>query len=307
LSHLRSIEIRRILTSLDQGRTLPFDQRKAIQGGLVFAILFMVSVMALALTKSRAGAGGSLAALLLMTLMFVFRPSQNKHSMAAHPATGLRSIQIRRAVVAIAITGLFAGGFLAFSGRALLRAEVQGGSDGRFCIMPGLISGISDHFPFGTGLASFETAFTAYRDPDCGVYTVWNRAHDVYLEAVFTLGIAGVVLVAFGLAVILSCLVRGITARRRLRYIPESGFALVLLLVVHSAFDFSIQISGLAIFVAATLAPIVMVCVADSKAGSKTKRKRTANESVTGPQPAATEPRHRLGAQPISDIKSRRI
>jgi hypothetical protein len=282
LNHVRSIEIRRILTSLDQGRKLPSDQRKAIRRGLIFAVLFILSVMALALTKSRAGVGGSFAALLLMTLLFVFRPSQNKHSISAYPASGLRSIRIRRAVMAIAITGLFAAGFLAFAGRALLRAEVQGGSDGRFCIMPGLISGISDHFPFGTGLASFETAFTAYRDPDCGVYTVWNRAHDVYLEAAFALGLAGVVLVAFGLAFILSCLVRGITSRRRLRYIPESGFGLILLLVVHSAFDFSLQISGLAIVVAAILAPIVMVCGADPRAGTRSKRERVIHERETG-------------------------
>jgi len=71
-------------------------------------------------------------------------------------------------------------------------------------------------------------------------------------------------------------------ARRRLRYVPESGFAVVLLLVVHSAFDFSIQISGLAIFVAATLAPIVVVCVADLKVGSKNRRNRTIQTSVAG-------------------------
>ncbi|MBD8665454.1 O-antigen ligase family protein [Rhizobium sp. CFBP 8752] len=286
-SHLRCVGVRRILTSLDQGRGLPFDQRKAVRGALSFAILFMVSVTALVLTKSRAGVAASFAALLLMTLLFVFRSSQNKHPVPALRSTGLRSIRVGAFLIAIALTGLFAAGFLSFSGRALLRAEVQGASDGRFCIMPGLGSGVSDHFPFGTGLASFETAFTAYRDPDCGVYTVWNRAHDVYFEAVFALGVAGIFIIAFGLAFVLSCLVRGMAARRRLRYVPESGFAVVLLLLVHSAFDFSIQISGLAIFVAATLAPIVVVCVADPKVGSKNRRNRTIQTSVAGQLPSA--------------------
>ncbi|RZI54038.1 MAG: O-antigen ligase domain-containing protein, partial [Pseudomonas sp.] len=72
-NHLRCVEVRRILTSLDQGRGLPFDQRKAVRGALSFAILFMVSVTALVLTKSRAGVAASFAALLLMTLLFVLR------------------------------------------------------------------------------------------------------------------------------------------------------------------------------------------------------------------------------------------
>jgi hypothetical protein len=146
-----------------------------------------------------------------------------------------------------------------FGGRTLLRAEIQGVGDTRYCIMPGILSAIANQFPFGAGLASFENVFPAYRDPDCGLYGMWNRAHNVYLEGLFTFGIVFVVLAGTAIVMLARFLIIGLKKRRGLRFAPETGVSALLLIVVHSAFDFSLQISGMAVILSALMAPLVTI------------------------------------------------
>lgn len=57
------------------------------------------------------------------------------------------------------------------------------------------IKAISDTFPFGTGLGTFETVYAAYEDPNLVSATYVNHAHNDYLQVVLELGAAGILLI----------------------------------------------------------------------------------------------------------------
>ncbi|WP_117196266.1 O-antigen ligase family protein [Rhizobium terrae] len=278
---LQSLDWRRFLRTFEERRQLPDDQRSAMTWGLIYGVCVLLPLVALMLTKSRAGIGTSFIAFLLITITSILRPKipRGTEIMRREAAVSYKKVIIA-VLTAIAVSVLF----FSLTGRALLRAEVQGLEDGRFCVLPGITSAIVDHFPFGTGLASFQEVFPGYRDPGCGITWVWNRAHNVYLEGLFGLGAAGILLPLMGLCLLLIFLVRGSKRRRRLHVIPEIGFASLLLVLLHSAFDFSLQISGFAIFLAATLGPIVTICLAPRTKASQ--RKRTQLNVQAQAQPA---------------------
>jgi hypothetical protein len=165
--------------------------------------------------------------------------------------------------------------FLAFGGRVLWRAQVQGGDDGRFCVMPGIWALVRDNFPLGSGLSSFIEIFPAYRDYRCGISGVWDMAHNFYLEGLVTLGIAFVVLAILAVSSLLFIFVTGLRTRQNFRFGAEIGMASLVLVAIHSAFDFSLQISGLAIFYAALLAPLTTLSL-----NAPGRRIRRQNEDV---------------------------
>ncbi|TCR65048.1 hypothetical protein [Rhizobium sp. BK376] len=75
---------------------------------------------------------------------------------------------VRWAIASIVILAVF----LVLGGQVLLRAQVRGSDDGRFCILPGIFRALSDHYLVGTGFGTFQWIFPAYRDPGCGIWGV---------------------------------------------------------------------------------------------------------------------------------------
>jgi hypothetical protein len=223
-------------------------------GSWLFAAL-----IALMLTKSRAGLLSCVLAIACLFVCRLFRRSHGRRIGADPLRSGRSSSWLRRGItLALVALALLITVHL-LGGRTLLRAETQGLGDTRYCVMPGIVSAIFNQLPFGSGLASFEDVFPAYRDPDCGLYGIWNRAHNVYLEGLFTFGIMFVVLAGFAIVMLLGFFAIGLRKRRGMRFAPEAGLAALLLVAVHSAFDFSLQISGLAVIFAALLAPLVTI------------------------------------------------
>jgi O-antigen ligase len=130
-----------------------------------------------------------------------------------------------------------------------------------------VIDAIKDNPWFGTGFGTFEQVFPVYRDPECGLSGLWDRAHNVFLEGSLGLGLPFAVVVLFGLVYLLSIFLIGYRTRQRFQIVPVAGMGILLLVVLHSMVDFSIQIPGVAAYVAAALGAAVSISLARKRSG----------------------------------------
>ncbi|WP_152045253.1 O-antigen ligase family protein [Aureimonas psammosilenae] len=228
---------------------LPLKSRKSAEDWslAILVLAASVTIFALFLTTSRAGIGSTLAAFCFLILLM------NGLAPLRGPATwGQR---LRRASLALALAAigcLFA--LLLLGGQTLRRAELRGLDDARFCFLPGIWRAAVEAWPFGTGAGTFELAFLPFRDPACGIYGAFDKAHNFYLEGLVTLGIGFVAAAAVVYAILVTVLLRGLVRRRRFAFVPAIGLSLLLLLTMHDLVDFSLQIPGIAIWVAILMA-----------------------------------------------------
>lgn len=207
---------------------------------------FAATLVALFLTQSRGGIASSLIALgcaALLTALLVGKPED----------------RLRQAVLAFAVVCALGLSLAVFGGRTLVRLAMASDVDPRFCMLPSILRLLEDNWFAGTGLGTFRLAFPPYRDAACGIYGLWDRAHNLYLEGWISLGVVFPVLMVVGLGVVVSVVVTGIRERRRMRIVPIAGAAILLLVALHSAVDFSLQIPGVAVFVAAALSAVAGV------------------------------------------------
>ncbi len=214
---------------------------------LLQALSCLVIVVALFLTQSRGAAGATFIACVVTIVTMASRPLTADHRKEApSPWRGY----------AIAMTGvlLVIGIFLLFAGRSAYRMAEQGGDDARWCAFGSTISAIRDNWLLGTGFGAFQDVFPVYRDASCaGIFGVWERAHNFFLEGYLGLGVPFAIAAVVGYGVMIGVLARGIRTRHRLRFIPVSGLAALLLATLHSLVDFSLQIPGLSVYFAALM------------------------------------------------------
>lgn len=237
---------------------------------LGYGLWFSTSLIALMLTKSRAGLLSCLVAIACLLVLRLFRRPK-RHRIGRPFAAPRIAPWLKRGLQLVAILLVLFLVLQIFGGRTLLRAEAQGGGDSRYCVMPGILSAVANQFPWGAGLASFEDVFPGYRDPACGLYGVWNRAHNFYLEGVFTFGLMFVIMAVVAFLMLFRFFWIGLRQRRGLRFGPEIGLSALLLVAIHSVFDFSLQISGMAVIVAVLLAPLVTISLNPPGKSSSTR------------------------------------
>jgi hypothetical protein len=108
-----------------------------------------------------------------------------------------------------------------------------------------VLRAIGDNWLSGTGLGSFADIFPLYQP--LSVVGFVDLAHDDYLENALELGVPAACLL-FGAVLYLGgrCLV-GVFRRRRDVIYPFAGVAATVLVGVHSALDFSLQIPAVAV------------------------------------------------------------
>lgn len=255
----KDVDFRRFLSTLAQPRPQAKGWSVERRQGLFYAGLLAASLLALLMTKSRAGVGLTFVSLsLLGILLGSTRYSRTQRaSFASRPKVGIA----RRLGLLVGLPLIFLVILAVLGGNVLLRAEVRGAEDPRFCTLPGIVASVKDHFPWGSGLASFQEVFPAYRDPACGVFATWDKAHNVYLEGTLTLGIMFPLVAVIVMGSLVHILVRGIRERREYRFAACLGLAALLLVALHSAVDFSLQIPGFSLVFALLMGPVVSICL----------------------------------------------
>ena len=242
---LKSISLRSLFE-----KAMRFDLRWGDRYARVLAqaALSALTAIALFLTQSRGAVGAAFLATTIEVALFAMRPM----------TTDQLSSTWNRWRRPAAIAGLIAatvGAFDVFAERSVYRMQEAGTEDSRWCAFASTWEAIHDNLYLGSGFGAFQDTFPMYRHSDCaGIFGVWERAHNVYLEGLLGFGIVFAVALVVGLAVLIAVLVHGVRARRRQRYLPVGGLAALLLVCLHSLVDFSLQIPGFNVYFAAALA-----------------------------------------------------
>ncbi|MBC7312484.1 MAG: O-antigen ligase family protein [Rhizobium sp.] len=242
-----------LLTRLIDGKAV-----RGRRGTGQFVLLLGLAATAfigLTLTQSRAGIASSLIALLfLLTYLAATGQDLARYRFSAQN----RRRGSRLVAIIVAIAGLVAIG-LTFAGQTMLRTELSGLDDDRFCTATAIVDALSDYPVAGMGFGTFEAGFPAYRRAECSIRGVWDRAHNFYLEGQLGLGMIFPIGLILAVGVLFKSFVTGLRERRKARIYPAMGIAILILALLHSAFDFSLQLPGLSIFLAAVLAPLVSI------------------------------------------------
>jgi O-antigen ligase len=220
---------------------------------LIYALSCLNVGMALFLTQSRGAVGATFVACVAAAALITTR------RLTADKPNG-EFVSWRRYAALAASLLVIVGLFALFAGRSVYRMEAQGGEDGRWCSFASTIEAIRDNSILGTGLGAFQDVFPVYRDSDCaGIFGVWERAHNLFLEGFLDLGLPFVAALTIGYLILVGVFIRGIRIRRQFRFIPIMGLAVLILASLHSIVDFSLQIPGVGVYFAAVMAAATTV------------------------------------------------
>ncbi|WP_183695864.1 MULTISPECIES: O-antigen ligase family protein [Rhizobium] len=224
----------------------------------IYMLLLCACFTALMLSRSRAGIFATFIAALIYFPWLAMNWNGSRRSLKPAPQWRSMLKLLSAMVFIVALLSVFAG-------QAILRAQERRlEDDDRFCILPGIWRAISDHWLTGTGLGTFRAVFPAYRDSACGIFGIFDRAHNFYLEGFLGLGILFPVTAILAFAVLAKVFRQGFAQRRRLRHFVLLGLAATVLVALHAAVDFSLQIPGFAVFYSAFLSAVVAISLGRS-------------------------------------------
>jgi O-antigen ligase len=225
---------------------------------LLHALSCLIVALALFLTQSRGAVGASFAGGAVAVVLMATRP------LTADKPTG-ETGKWRRAVGLFGGVIVLVGLFALFAGRAVYRMKMEGGEGGRFCTFASTIDAIKDHPILGTGFGAFQDVFPAYRNAQCaGIYGVWDRAHNFFLEGYLGLGLPFAVALVLGYAILIRVFLYGLRSRHKFLFSPVVALAALVLVSLHSLVDFSLQIPGVAAYFAAIMASSVTISLGRS-------------------------------------------
>ena len=207
--------------------------------GWPYVITWVLGVSGLLLSQSRAGFLATMVALSVFFLVLALSQSRNRTNIwaAASLAAG-----------AVAVFVVLSGGRLL---DRLAPETVNAQSHGRSEVYTTTLTAIGDAPLEGYGLGSFREVFRLYQPAD--LPGIWAMAHNTYLENALELGVPAAAALTLAVAWLAARCLFGAFQRRNRRALPAAAFAVSVLLGLHSAVDFPLQIPAITAFFAVLL------------------------------------------------------
>ena len=229
---------------------------------LGYALACFFAIATTFMTRSRGGSLLTIAMIGLVTALYFIRELGS----ARRVLIALAGFAIAAAIVLVA-----AGGQLTH------QIESRGINDvGRVDAWRSSLSIVYDHPWLGTGLGTFASVFSAYRNPAAGVWGVWDHAHSTPLELLVEMGVPFSLLVFALWSIMLGFLVRAAIRGTGNRLYVIAGAGIGTLATLHSLVDFSLQIPGFSLVccslvgtsIAAALVPVEAIRRSDSESAT---------------------------------------
>jgi O-antigen ligase len=166
--------------------------------------------------------------------------------------------------------------FIGFSDTVVGRLTSQGVYDGgRPAAWMSTLRSIFAAPLLGFGYGTFSAVFPMFRDDSLSVFSLWDKAHNTYLEIFQGLGLLfGAMLIACVVILVLDC-VKGARTRKRGATIPAIAASVSFLVGAHALVDFSLQIQAVTL----TYMAVLGVGVAQGEAGRKPSYSLLAKDS----------------------------
>jgi O-Antigen ligase len=207
------------------------------------AIAATILVCAIWLTRSRAVIGLTIVAGLLFVAIATWRATRTKSRAGAYS---------RGAIVFGLI--LVAVAFILEDPFAVQRISALGEAGKEKWTLYRIIArAIMDYPLTGVGFGAFADAFPVHRTAEIGYGGFWNAAHNIYLEAIFGLGIPAAIILFLAVGWCLWRTLSGAFKRHRDAAVPIAASAGTLIVLSHGVVDFSIQTPAVAFTLAALL------------------------------------------------------
>lgn len=235
---------------------------------LLYAGLTLLTITGLFLTKSRGAIGASFVAMFILVVWLLWLRLRRQ-------TTG-RQLKVRFAGASILIAAIMLVAFIFAGERVMLRADTIGTRDPRFCTLPAIAQMLGDNWELGTGAGAFVHAFPRYRDPQCGITGIWEKAHNSYLEFWIEFGLLAPILIVTCILLAAIVFVRHLGTARSSRSYSALAVCAGLLVALHAIVDFSIEIPGIASFFAAIMAACISIALADGTRPIRSPRDHSA-------------------------------
>ncbi len=208
------------------------------RGAFLLVTIFTI-VVALLLSGSRAGISATLLGVFVMATLLSARKERR------------RAGQVGTILMACAV---ILGAFLSYGDVFVGRLDsLTQDAGGRLAAYHIVIASINDASILGFGYGTFQDVFPMYREGSVGLFNVWDKAHNSYLEIFQGLGfvfgsafLAGIGLLVFRCA-------QAAVLRRRTSTVPIIAVSASVLLGVHAFVDFSLQIQSITLIWSALL------------------------------------------------------
>ncbi|WP_084582919.1 O-antigen ligase family protein [Sphingomonas azotifigens] len=129
--------------------------------------------------------------------------------------------------------------------------------DSRQIFWANTLYAIGQFFPWGSGFGTFTAIYPAIEPLDEVVVPIVNHAHNDYLELALEGGLPALVLMAAGLCLIVTALVRALARSEATRWQSRSltiaAAAIVAIVLLHSADDYPLRMSAISVPFAACI------------------------------------------------------
>jgi O-antigen ligase len=224
-------------------------------------------LLCLLFTRSRAGIATALMGLVFSSILFVRARSGSRHA--------------KPIVVALVVTGIALAALIGLTPllERLEPGQLRLSGEGRLALYAATLRGAIEFLPFGSGLSTYASVFPRFQEGVGGAY--YDFAHNDYLQLVMETGIAGAVAVALLLVAYLmrmaDLVIRG--SERSFTLLQVAAGVGLAPLILHSAFDFSLHMPGIAVWFATLAGAMLHPGVRDAARDSAGGRRRSPGAS----------------------------